>query len=82
MAVIAFFLTAIVGSWLWDFGARLVPQVVGWLGLSLASWQLGWTFFVTTEAVHPTGALEKAEAEGRFSILTKKDALQLTREIA
>ena len=63
VAVIAFFLTAIVGSWQWDFGARLVPQVVGWLGLSLASWQLGWTFFVTTEAVHPTGALEKAEAE-------------------
>ena len=27
-------------------------------------------------------ALEKAEAEGRFSILTKKEALQLTREIA
>ena len=63
VAVIVFFLAAIIGSWQWDFGARLVPQVVGWVGLLLASWQLGWTFFVTTEAINPTGALEKAEAE-------------------
>ena len=41
-AVILFFVVAIAGSWSWDFGAKLVPQVVGWLGLMLAGWQLIW----------------------------------------
>ena len=63
LAVLAFFSTAIVSSWQWDLGARLVPQVVGWLGLILASWQLVWTLFVTTQPIGPAGVLEKAEAE-------------------
>jgi len=44
---IVFFLTCIVGSWQWDLGAKLVPQVVGWIGLGLSGLQLAWTFFVT-----------------------------------
>ncbi|MCY3731118.1 MAG: tripartite tricarboxylate transporter permease [Rhodospirillaceae bacterium] len=62
VAVIGFFSTAIIGSWQWDFGARLVPQVVGWLGLCLAGWQLAWRLCVTTAPVTPDGALEPAEA--------------------
>ena len=62
VAVIGFFSTAILGSWQWDFGARLVPQVVGWLGLCLAGWQLVWSLCVTTAPVTPDGALEPAEA--------------------
>jgi putative tricarboxylic transport membrane protein len=50
VTVIAVFLIAIVGSWQWDFGARLVPQVVGWLGLFLASWQLAATLFISRES--------------------------------
>lgn len=49
-AVILFFVVAVIGSWNWDFGAKLVPQVVGWLGLSLAGWQLAWTVFVNRQA--------------------------------
>ena len=50
-AVILFFAVAIIGSWNWDFGARLVPQVVGWLGLLLAGWQLAWRTFLNAQAV-------------------------------
>ncbi|MFL2554667.1 MAG: tripartite tricarboxylate transporter permease [Candidatus Rariloculaceae bacterium] len=56
VAVIAFFLTAIAGSWQWDFGARLVPQIVGWLGLLLASWQLLVTLFISTKSTPVTNA--------------------------
>tara|TARA_Y100000590_G_scaffold387651_1_gene461402 strand:- start:265 stop:1032 length:768 start_codon:yes stop_codon:yes gene_type:complete len=46
LIVITFFVITIAGSWQWDFGARLVPQVVGSLGLFLASWQLTATLFI------------------------------------
>ena len=59
-AVILFFVAAIIGSWSWDFGAKLVPQVVGWTGLLLAGWQLTWTVFVTAQAEVPGAAREKA----------------------
>lgn len=51
--VILFFAVAIIGSWNWDFGARLVPQVVGWLGLALAGWQLAWRALVNAQAAVP-----------------------------
>ncbi len=52
-AVILFFVASIIGSWNWDFGAKLVPQVVGWIGLLLAGWQLAWTVLVNPQAVVP-----------------------------
>ncbi len=53
LAIIIFFLIAIVGSWQWDFGAKLVPQVIGWLGLFLVSWQLAATLWLRTESLDP-----------------------------
>ncbi|MED5534436.1 MAG: tripartite tricarboxylate transporter permease [Pseudomonadota bacterium] len=47
ISIIIFFLACIVGSWRWDLGAKLVPQVVGWIGLGLSGLQLAWTIFVT-----------------------------------
>ena len=53
LGIIVFFLIAIVGSWQWDFGAKLVPQVIGWLGLFLVSWQLAATLCLRTESLNP-----------------------------
>ncbi len=76
IAAIAFFAAAIVGSWQWEFGARLVPQVVGWLGLLLASWQLTWTLFATTESTTPAGTPELATADARtFDVVADVDDL-------
>ncbi len=47
-----------------------------WLGGTMTNFQ------TVKRSIDRLIALEKAEAEGRFSILTKKEALQLTREIA
>ena len=47
-----------------------------WLGGTMTNFQ------TVKRSIDRLVALEKAEAEGRFSILTKKEALQLTREIA
>jgi len=78
VAVLAFFLAAIIGSWQWDFGAKLVPQVVGWLGLLLAGWQLFWGLFVTSQSIGPAGVLEKAEAETHtFDVGSDLDHLTL-----
>ncbi|MFL2547033.1 MAG: tripartite tricarboxylate transporter permease [Candidatus Rariloculaceae bacterium] len=62
-AVIVFFLITIAGSWNWDFGARLVPQVVGWIGLLLASWQLVATLFFSA-ATAPDDAGSEVQIEG------------------
>jgi TctA family transporter len=51
VTVIVFFIVTIVGSWSWDFGARLVPQVVGWIGLLLARWQLVATLFISATTI-------------------------------
>jgi small subunit ribosomal protein S2 len=47
-----------------------------WLGGTMTN------FLTVRRSIDRLIALEKAQAEGRFSILTKKEALQLTREIA
>lgn len=64
-AVILFFAVAIIGSWSWDFGARLVPQVVGWLGLLLAGWQLAWRALVNAPPAAPGDSAAGAVAGSR-----------------
>ena len=61
-AVIVLFAACIVGSWQWDMGAKLVPQVVGWIGLALSGWQLTWSLFVT-EAKPTAASPGQASAE-------------------
>ena len=64
-AVILFFAVAIIGSWNWDFGAKLVPQVVGGLGLLLAGWQLAWRTLVNAQAAAPGDPATAAVAGSR-----------------
>jgi len=62
-AVALFFLSCLMVSSRWEFGAKLVPQVVGWTGLLLSSWQLIITLFVAPGTAAPTGIIGKATAE-------------------
>lgn len=67
LGVIAFFLIAIVGSWQWDFGAKLVPQVVGWVGLFLVSWQLTATLFIKTESINSVAISRNSKSTASHS---------------
>ena len=67
LGVITFFLIAIVGSWQWDFGARLVPQVVGWIGLFLVSWQLAATLFIKTKSVNSAATSGNSGSDANHS---------------
>jgi small subunit ribosomal protein S2 len=47
-----------------------------WLGGTLTNWQ------TVKKSLERLATMEKAQSEGRFEMLTKKEALELTREIA
>jgi putative tricarboxylic transport membrane protein len=57
VAVLAAFAACVALSWQWDFGAKLVPQVVGWAGLVFAGWRLVANLFVRTQ---PSGSANTA----------------------
>ena len=85
LGVITFFLIAIVGSWQWDFGARLVPQVIGWIGLFLVSWQLTATLFIKTKSVnsaatsgHPGSAASHSDTPSELDHLSNVEVRRRT----
>ena len=63
VAVLAFFIACIAGSWQWELGAKLVPQVVGWMGVGLSGWQLFWTLFAVGSEAPGRGKLDQGAAE-------------------
>ena len=58
--VLALFATCIAVSSEWEFGARLVPQVVGWAGLLFTVWLILAAMFVRPVRVVSTGLLAGA----------------------
>jgi len=58
--VLALFATCLAVSSQWEFGARLVPQVVGWAGLLFTAWLILAAMFVRPVRVESTGLLAGA----------------------
>ena len=64
VAVIVLFATALAVSAQWEFGARLVPQVVSWAGLLFLVGHLVLTLFVGRPAVEPDAEQRAIAAAG------------------
>ncbi len=60
--VLVFFVTCLIVSWEWEFGAKLIPQVVGWAGVLFASWLILSAMFVRPAAVADAGRQSVEEA--------------------
>ena len=58
--VLAFFATCLAISSGWEFGAKLVPQAVGWSGLLFTVWLILAAMFVRPAQVQATGLLAGA----------------------
>ncbi len=58
--VLALFATCLAVSSQWEFGAKLVPQVVGWAGLLFTVWLILAAMFVRPVRVESTGLLAGA----------------------
>lgn len=74
--VLAFFATCLIVSAGWEFGAKLVPQAVGWAGVLFTSWLILSAMFVRPAAAAEAGA-QTAEAAGTASA---GDAFKASRE--
>lgn len=74
--VLAFFAACLLVSWEWEFGAKLVPQVVGWAGVLFTSWLILSAMFVRPATAAGAGA-PTAEAAGTASA---GDAFKASRE--
>lgn len=74
--VLAFFAACLIVSWDWEFGAKLVPQVVGWAGVLFTSWLILSAMFVRPATAAEAGA-RTAEAAGAASA---GDAFKASRE--
>ena len=55
--VLAFFVTCLTISSHWEFGAKLVPQAVGWAGVLFTAWAMLAAMFVRPAEVQATGLL-------------------------
>ena len=60
--VLALFATCLAVSSQWEFGAKLVPQAVGWAGLLFTAWLILAAMFVRPVRVESTGLLAGAPA--------------------
>ncbi len=58
--VLAFFATCLAVSSQWEFGAKLVPQAVGWAGLLFTVWLILAAMFVRPVRVESTGLMAGA----------------------
>ena len=58
--VLAFFATCLLVSSQWEFGAKLVPQAVGWAGLLFTVWLILAAMFVRPVRVESTGLMAGA----------------------
>lgn len=68
--VLAFFAVAIAYASDWDFGARLVPEVVGGAGVLFVGLQLLAKMFVRSQATDKTGSAPAMDLEDSFADLT------------
>ena len=57
LLVLAFFATCLAISSHWEFGAKLVPQAVGWAGVLFTAWAMLAAMFVRPARVEATGLL-------------------------
>ncbi len=81
--VLIFFAACLVGSANWEFGASLVPQVVGWAGVLFCGGHLLATLFIRAEApgsADPVSPAGESVAAARFDVPDEFEHLT-TREV-
>ena len=74
--VLALFIVCLAISWPWEFGAKLIPQVVGWAGVLFTSWLILSRMFVRPAGAGDTGAHTAGEAQ----TASAGDAFKAARE--
>ena len=83
--VLALFVVCLAISSQWEFGAQLVPQVVGWSGLLFTGWLILAAMFVRPAQVQATGLLtggppgEAAKPPPRTFISTSRPITAISR---
>ena len=74
--ILALFATVIIVSSPWEFGAKLIPQVVGWFGIGFTGWLVISGLFVTSRVTNAAAAAGGGTAADDAQSATAADAFE------